>query len=106
MIRGRMINKVGDPIEFLADVRAGRYVKRYTGFDLQQAIALANKGLLLVQVLTQVAGPWNNVCGGTTEYRITLTDEGSELLDKAAATGHPAPVNALSCADGESGKDS
>lgn len=80
MIRGRMENKVGDPLDFLSGLKAGRYARCYTGFDLREAIALADKGLLSVSVVTQIAGPWNNTVGGNTEYSIKLTDEGEQFL--------------------------
>jgi hypothetical protein len=83
MIRGRMCNKVGDPVEFLADVKAGNLAKNYTGWTLREAISLADKGLLHVRVSTQIAGPWNNTVGGNTEYSITLTDEGEKALASA-----------------------
>lgn len=82
MIRGRMQNKVGDPVEFLSDVKEGR-VTYVTGFILREAIALADKGLLRIVVETQIAGPWNNVVDGQATYKITMTDEGEEFLAKA-----------------------
>jgi hypothetical protein len=83
MIRGRMQNKVGDPIDFLADVKAGRHDRYVTGYILREAIALADKGLLCVTVETQIAGPWNNVVDGQAKYKIAITEKGEEALAKA-----------------------
>lgn len=83
MIRGRMENKVGDALEFLSDVKAGRYERMLTGHTLREAIALANKGLLKVTVETQIAGPWNNTIGGNTEYHIQVTEKGEVVLASA-----------------------
>lgn len=89
MIRGRMANKVGDPLKFLRDVSDGRYENNYTGYTIREAIALADKGLLTVSVITKIAGPWNNVVGGATAYRIELTDEGRAALRARAAQEPP-----------------
>jgi hypothetical protein len=83
MIRGRMENKVGDPVDFLKDVQAGDHDRHYTGFTLRQAIALADRGLLTVVAMTQVAGPWNNTVGGKTEYQIRLTEKGEKFIADA-----------------------
>lgn len=83
MIRGRMQNKVGQPEEFIRDVKAGRYDKMYTAFDVRAAIALADKGFLKVEVVSQIAGPWNNTVGGQTAYRFSVTDKGEALLAQA-----------------------
>jgi hypothetical protein len=78
-----MENKVGDPVDFIEDVKAGRFDKLYTGFTIRQAIALADRGLLRVCVISQIAGPFNNLCGSNTEYRITVTEEGEKFLAQA-----------------------
>lgn len=83
LIRARMQNKDGDPVDFIEDVKAGRFDKHYTGHTIREAIALADKGLLRVCAITQIAGPWNNVVGSNTEYRITLTDKGEAFLAQA-----------------------
>ena len=80
MVRARVGNKVGDPAEFLRDVRAGQYSKAYTSFDIREAISLADKGLMVVEVATQIAGPWNNMVGGNTRYLFSLTDRGRALI--------------------------
>jgi len=83
MIRGRMENKVGDPIEFLREVKAGEHDRYVTGYTLREAIALADRGLLKVCVVTQIAGPWNNVIDGVTGYQITITEQGEKFLAQA-----------------------
>lgn len=79
-IRARMKNRVGDPGEFLADVKAGRFNKNYTGYTIREAIALADIGLLRVCVRTQIAGPWNNQVGSHPEYTFELTEDGEKFL--------------------------
>lgn len=105
MIRGRMENKVGDPIDFLKCVQAGGYEKFYTGHTLRQAFALADKGLLLIFAETQVGGPHTNTVGGYTKYNIGLTEKGIAYLAQGIEAGTAETLQAAQSGTDESPVD-
>lgn len=70
-----------DPVEVLRVIAADIATSAPHDFSLMRAWPLAWQGLLVIEAVTTVVG--NTVPPPTTEWRITITDAGRELMAKA-----------------------